>query len=511
MLVVCGLLFFTAMAASQRPREDAVPPHFVPYRPLTVARSERGQVSLTLDVREDPRTRVPAFYFRGLETAPLIRVFPGDTIRIVLRNDLFDGDFMVNDVSLHFHGLAVSPNPPGDDVLMTVAHPGQAIRYVVHVPHSQYSGLYWYHSHAHGETYWQVTSGLSGAIIVEPPTRHRPAPEVMRERVLVLRDAQSAPSVWAVPQESRRHANRLLARDPRWRYPRAEEARRNSPCAPTAGMHTTVNGVPGVTVQTAPGERQLFRVINASAKRYFDLAADGQPLTIVAIDGAPLSTYPGTDHSSRAVPHFVLPPSGRIEFILSGGEEPRFLRSLCYDAGAAGESDPPVPLAQLRPSPEVMPIRQVPAAMAVPASSSTSEALPLPAPARSRTIRLTEDAHGYYINDRMFDMGNPPLVVRSGTVERWTVLNLTDEVHVFHIHQVHFAAIDENGHRIRQPYWADTVTIRPRTVATGGHVTPGTATLLVDFRDPVIRGTFVFHCHMLDHEDGGMMATIRAI
>ena len=104
----------------------------------------------------------------------------------------------------------------------------------------------------------------------------------------------------------------------------------------------------------------------------------------------------------------------------------------------------------------------------------------------------------------------PAIVARSGTVERWTLVNDSDEEHAFHIHQVHVAVDAVDGVATRRPVWQDTVSV-PRRHGPRGRATPGTLTLTVDFRDPRVRGTFVYHCHILDHEDGGMMAKIRVL
>jgi FtsP/CotA-like multicopper oxidase with cupredoxin domain len=126
-------------------------------------------------------------------------------------------------------------------------------------------------------------------------------------------------------------------------------------------------------------------------------------------------------------------------------------------------------------------------------------------------VTLTEDAAGFYIDGRAFSMGAPPAIVaRSGTLEEWTIRNGTDEVHDFHIHQVHFVVESVDGAQIHPRTWRDTVLV-PARRRYGPRSIPGTASILVDFRNPAIRGTFVFHCHMLDHEDGGMMATIKVI
>jgi FtsP/CotA-like multicopper oxidase with cupredoxin domain len=132
-------------------------------------------------------------------------------------------------------------------------------------------------------------------------------------------------------------------------------------------------------------------------------------------------------------------------------------------------------------------------------------------PAVRRTVTLTENATGFFIDGRAFSMeASPAIVARSGTLEEWTIRNDTDEVHDFHIHQVHFLVESLDGARVKPRTWRDTVLV-PAQHNAGGRRISGTARILVDFRNPAIRGTFVFHCHMLDHEDGGMMATIKVI
>jgi FtsP/CotA-like multicopper oxidase with cupredoxin domain len=88
--------------------------------------------------------------------------------------------------------------------------------------------------------------------------------------------------------------------------------------------------------------------------------------------------------------------------------------------------------------------------------------------------------------------------VRVGTYQHWRILNRTAELHPFHIHQVHFLAYAENGVPLAHPAWLDTVN-----VPFGGSVD-----VILDFTDPIIKGMAVFHCHLLNHEDKGMMAKI---
>jgi FtsP/CotA-like multicopper oxidase with cupredoxin domain len=85
-----------------------------------------------------------------------------------------------------------------------------------------------------------------------------------------------------------------------------------------------------------------------------------------------------------------------------------------------------------------------------------------------------------------------------GSFQHWRIVNATGELHPMHIHQVHFLAYAQNDQPIASPVWLDTVN-----VPYGGSVD-----VIMDFTDPVIRGMSVFHCHLLNHEDKGMMAKI---
>jgi FtsP/CotA-like multicopper oxidase with cupredoxin domain len=132
-----------------------------------------------------------------------------------------------------------------------------------------------------------------------------------------------------------------------------------------------------------------------------------------------------------------------------------------------------------------------------------------PAPAVQRTIRFTEDDNGFYLDGKQYDPAGPPTVTaRSGTVEEWTLENDSDEVHDFHIHQAHFIVESVNGVAQANPHWVDTVNLTPQGTGVQGQVHGSQTKVLIDFRDPAIRGTFLYHCHILDHEDGGMMAKI---
>ncbi|HMD02620.1 MAG TPA: multicopper oxidase domain-containing protein, partial [Candidatus Baltobacteraceae bacterium] len=375
-------------------------------------------------------------------------------------------------------------------------------------------GLYWYHPHAHGSTYADVTNGMSGAIVVEGLQEHLPALARMRERIIVLRDVPIGPN--AVDEDMPMPGMAGVATQAAAAAPRKATNAAN-PCRAETALQPTLNRQLHAHIGIRAGERQLFRVVNASASRYFDLSVDRSVLGLVARDGIPLDAYPGTPPLEN-VRHILLPPAARAEFIVTGPPGGGELRSACFNSGPTGDADPAVDLATLV-DPDAG-TRTARASVAAPLTALRVGrplplnvlSQPLPAPAARHTIRFSEDANGFYLSGKAFAMGDPPSIVsRSGTVEEWTLLNESDEVHDFHIHQVHFVVTTIDGTPVRPRFWSDTVSVPPRRRLAGGGYAPGSAILIVDFRDPVVRGTFVYHCHILDHEDQGMMAVIRVI
>ncbi len=507
--VIASVFLALALAACARSQSAAVPPETIPdvFPAIPEVRAQNGVAALRLDAILSPEDGAPSFSYEGtIGVTPTIRVSPGDTIDLTLANDLPVRPNQINAVNIHFHGLTVSPNPPADDTIATLARPGQTLHYYVKIPPEQEPGLYWYHPHSHGESYREVTGGMSGAIVVEGLERHVPALAAMKERIIVLRDVPtSANYVDAdMPLQLRTGSKPPVAR------PRA--ANNGSPCRPEQGLQPTLNRIVRAKIGIVPGERQFFRVVNASAARHFDLSIDGSRLELIAVDGVALDAYPGTP-AERTVSHVVIPPAGRAEFVVTGLDHPTVLRSACYDSGSAGDPDPAVVLADLVDPRTIFPAAAAARAgvaeaaeperlAALPTLPQADHAAALPASAARRIIRFTEDANGFYIDGKTFAMNAPPsIVARSGTVEDWTILNRTNEVHDFHIHQIHFAAERIDGRPVAQPIWQDTIVVRPH----------GSVELLMDFRDPIVRGIFLYHCHILDHEDQGMMAKIQVI
>jgi FtsP/CotA-like multicopper oxidase with cupredoxin domain len=202
----------------------------------------------------------------------------------------------------------------------------------------------------------------------------------------------------------------------------------------------------------------------------------------------------------------LLAPAGRLEAIVTGPPtgSHRALRTLCVDTGPDGDPNPGMVLADLvqrssdRPGSN-SPLKQV---RAVDDRLPVYKLLDLERLKKTTpdfTVTFTEDKDGFYINGRKFAPDASPMTsVRVGTYQHWRIVNETAELHPFHIHQVHFLAYAENGLPLSHPAWLDTVNVPYR----------GTLDVILDFTDPVIEGMSVFHCHLLNHEDKGMMAKI---
>jgi suppressor of ftsI len=446
-------------------------------------------LSLTLHaaITSDGRN---SFYFNGQPNAPTLRLSPGDQLKITYVNDLPAKATetcaitpCMDMTNLHFHGLTVSPDAPQDDVLSMMAMPGQSLRYTVQIPADHPPGLYWYHTHPHGESHRQALDGMSGAIVIEGMESYFPPLAGLPQRILVVR-------------------GRSLVNDPQAADLKHRVELSSDVCGaePEAAEEVfTVNGSVRPQIEIAPGERQFWRVVNASADRYLDLELEGQTLEIVAMDGMPISLH-DPNHRTRSADHVLLPPAGRLEAIVSGAAAgtPRRLISRCVDTGPDGDPNPAMVLADIAPRSSANSPAKATKSSPIPEFKTLDLAAEEKAPPRF-IVTFTEDKKGFYMNGEKFAPDAAPMVrAKIGTFQHWRIVNATGELHPMHIHQVHFLAYAENDKPIANPVWLDTVN-----VPYGGSVD-----VIMDFTDPVIRGMSVFHCHLLNHEDKGMMAKI---
>lgn len=492
-----------------------------------------------LNVALDYQTRMDAagrtlfcFQTPDGQESPTLRVRPGDTIHLALTNRLPSpppgspeaatseaddrcGAATENStsVNIHFHGTNTRPVCHADQVIQTLVNAGQTFHYDVVIPPSEPPGLYWYHPHVHPLAEAAVQGGATGVIIVEGIENLEPAVAGLPERVLVLRDQVLAapPSGPAADEED----------EPSW--------------------DVSVNYVPitypayrPAVLEVPPSKREFWRVANTAADTIMDVELDydgvPQPLDVVALDGVPTYSQDGT-REGRPVrrTHIFLPPAGRAEFIVTtpsaSVHEAKF-RTAQIDTGPDGDSDPKRTLAVLRvtgspsatnglrvmPQPSVAPVRQLfesidNAPIAARRDLYFSEVVSDPKNPNSPTnFYITVDGAPH----TLFSANEPPAIIaHQGQVEEWTIQNRSRENHEFHIHQIHFqlrardhvpVPPDERQFldTIQLPYWRGKGFPYP------------SVTVAMDFRGKIV-GDFVYHCHILGHEDDGMMAVIRVL
>ena len=265
----------------------------------------------------------------------------------------------------------------------------------------------------------------------------------------------------------------------------------------------TVNGAIRPGIEIAPGEHQFWRIVNASPDLYADIEIDGSSLDVVALDGMPFAFHE-PNIRSRRFSHVLLAPAGRMEAIVTGppSGERATLHTRCFDTGSDGDPNGAMVLADLVPKHSSRVPRTIvedtgrPVYQAVPLAIKHSVEQSEP----QFTAVFTEDKNGF-LHQRPkihYEIFPPMLTVQTGSYKHWRITNQTNEVHPFHIHQVHFLVYASNGHRLQEPAWLDTVNVPPK----------GSVDLVMDFTDPIIRGISLFHCHLLNHEDKGMMAKV---
>jgi FtsP/CotA-like multicopper oxidase with cupredoxin domain len=485
-------------------------------------RSTNGTLKVTLHVKyqqtmlgEGP----PRYCYvtdEGVES-PTLRVRPGDKLIIHLHNDLpawsgaggpaspshathhddcagmnMDPSF----TNLHFHGMSIPPVCHQDDVIRTAIPTGDEFDYRVMIPRDAAPGLYWYHPHPHGFSERQVQGGASGALIVEGIESAVPSVKSLYQRVLVLRDQQR---VELGPPRTTIPAWDISANFVPIIYPNNQPAQ----------------------LEVAPDRKELWRVLNAAADVIFNLQVvvngTAQPVQVVALDGVPIS-------QARKLPpqdKIFLPPGSRAEFILTTpkvGEHAQLV-TRAWDTGPQGDNDTERTIAEIVPSEQLNNELQN-AGRGSGATSNYAKDIPDTAIRRrlyfSQISGNAQDADLFVLyfitvvgqTPKTYEMGSPPnIVIHQGDVEDWIVENRSGEDHVFHIHQIHFKVMEVDGKPVDDPTMRDTIDV-PYWSGKGPYPS---VKLRMDFRDPSIEGTFLYHCHILKHEDMGMMGSIQVL
>ena len=398
-----------------------------------------------------------ALTYNGFYMPPTLRIRPGDRMEIA----------MVNHVrpytNLHIHGLHVSPVGHSDNVFVHI-RPGQTFQYRYQFPRDLAPGTYWYHSHGHPYAAPQVFGGMSGIIVLEGLRQYLPKGlRHVREHVVALKDFQTS-----------------------------GDAIRTDNIKIGAPTNRTVNGQLEPTIRIRPGETQLWRLANISANIYYRVHLPGQRFHVIAQDANPVDRVWSADT-------LLIPAGARFDVLVQGGDPGRTdLETLPYDTGPGGNQFPRATLASVvsggapeRPA-------------ALPTAFAPRHDLSAAHLAARRTIVFSEsDPPGgedkYYINGRTFDEHRVDVRSRLNTVEEWTVRNDADEQHSFHVHTNDFQVMKVDGRPYAAHSLQDTVNLP----------TGGTVVIRIRFAD--YPGKTVFHCHILNHEDEGMMAVLQIV
>lgn len=508
-----------------------------PFRPAPVLRSRNG--TLTTDLVVDYHSSEIAgcqTHLRGYDGALVgrtLRVRPGETLSITLRNQLLpDGAPEPDDVNtphnfnttnFHSHGLHVSPAGNADNVLRLMPPQSESL-VEIHVPQDHPTGTFWYHSHVHGSTALQVSSGMAGAIIVENPDDPRSldsVPEIRaaKDQVLLLQqisyDAngeienydQFGPGGWA-----------------------------------KSGRLPTINGQIMPVFELRPGEVQRWRLIHGGIRETFQVGITRQdgsdPWTLheIALDGLSL----GYMNSWTEV---ELQPGYRSDILVKAPPLPPGATEAVYyvyDQPTPAEKSLLLTAEARQPLAKVV-VRGTALAMALPCAASgpgcaalaptkamkdiTEAELTGPAQAVSfmigQSARQPDGRYAYcpddsapecalrfMVNARPFP-GEGARQLTLGTASEWTVQTLPvpgtpDEdrivaAHPFHIHVNPFQMVRPGPDGAPETVWRDTQLVRPGDVLK----------LRSRYEDYI--GTYVLHCHILDHEDQGMMELVDVV
>lgn len=481
--VASGYLLKPSLTWAQGPTLFADPPAFLCRRP------ELGLVEV--DVLAQPSSAVinggsVSLLTYGSYPGPTLRVRSGETVRLNFTNNLPEV------TNLHLHGLHVSPSV--DDPLAEI-QPGESRLYEFMLPNFS-SGTFWYHPHLHGKVAEQLYAGLLGTIIVEGPADLLPELREAEDHLLVLKDFS--------------FDNGAISPFTMMDWMNGKE-----------GDVLTVNGLVQPTLQARKGTLRL-RVLNASNARYYRLALEEHPLYLIATDG-------GLIEKPVELSELLLAPGERAEVLVQLREGRFNLQSLPYDRGAqmmmgdTGSMDMGgmdiegmemggMEMEGMEMSGDMMPLGagRLETLLTIVAPGGL-EPLPLPTSlARVETLDLSRAATTrqfvfgenmmqaeFFINDKAFDMNRVDVSAKLDTLEIWELVNNTDMDHPFHLHTYPFQIVSRNGRSEPFRAWKDVVNVKEgETVQIAVPITTFT-------------GKTVYHCHIVEHEDRGMMGILE--
>lgn len=408
------------------------------------------------------------YAFNGRVPGPKIELRAGDEVRVRFINNLPEPS------NLHYHGVHLPPDGQADNVFLQVP-PGEIFDYSFQVPVNHPAGFFWVHPHLHGLVAKQVSRGLASPLVIRGDLDNIPEVAAASEHFMILQDFElDADGRLVEPGMSAM----MMGRE---------------------GSMITVSGRLNPTYQIEQDGMLRLRLLNASTSRFYRLKLEDHPMHVIATDG-------GAIPSPETVEELVLAPGERRDVLIQGTRQSGSygLMNLPYDRGMAGGmmggmGEPgdrkPVELATFHYEDRAQHFMGLPQKLIdVPA---------LPASTGSRIFELSESmgmmrGNGmgmrFLINSREFDHERIDTNVRLGSVEEWEYVNTTTMDHPMHIHTNSFQLIGPDGQPDRA--WRDIIVVKARSRAR----------MRIKFEE--FAGKTAQHCHILDHEDRGMMSTI---
>jgi FtsP/CotA-like multicopper oxidase with cupredoxin domain len=347
---------------------------------------------------------------------------------------------------------------------MHMVAPGDTWDYEIPISKNHPPGVYWFHTHAHSFAERQLMGGLSGTLVIEGFQDQIPATKPLRERLMALKEFSPDPGghLNAVPK-------------------------------PNNVVIKSVNGQLMPRIDIRPGETQLWRLSDQTANTYFRLSLKGHRFTVIGRDSHPIA-------KPETAEQIILGPAQRMDVLVTAagaGDYP--LRAEKTSTGPAGDMFSAQNLG-------LMTVREDTAAPPLaPLQALTQVGVQAPIPGdridARRLVSFSEDPVTglFFINHVTFDHERVDVKVPLGNIEEWTIRNASDELHIFHIHQVAFQVVSVNGKPVPFDGIQDTVNVPIH----------GEVVVRIAFTDPTIVGRFMFHCHILEHEDKGMMQQIE--
>ena len=434
------------------------------FSETTEAYSNEGILEATIIIDEHEgkvgNEAVKAITYNGSLNGPTLHVKPGERMVLYYVNKL---DQPTN---IHFHGLHVSPVGSSDNIFRVIG-PGETAKYVLDIPIDHPEGTFWYHSHLHGLSTVQVGGGLSGLLVIEGLED-------------LLPDA-----LHNITQQT------FTMRGFPWHYWHLNY---------TSPTYQTINGEINPVVSISPGETQLWRFANIDPGTFYNITLPGHTFRVIEEDGNPVWKVWDTKY-------LVIAAGKRFSALVTGGENGTYpLKMLPYRGGVT-HPYPEVTLATINvrgnagaETAEVNASSLVPRRDLGDSQVQVQRTLVFSAsPASNTTMNRFGEQGTNMINGKVFDHNRVDQIVKLGDLEEWKINNTDNDDHTFHIHVNDFQVMSVNG----KPYEAnglqDTVILPAN----------GTVVVRMQFEDFV--GRFVYHCHILPHEDTGMMGTVEVV